>query len=493
MSKVASHIHNPAKLGKNIAWNSVGILIPIIIAVVSIPVLIANIGAPRYGALTIIWITISYLTLFDFGLGQAVARRVSEQIGMTRQSTIRVTLASGAVLALVFGITAGFILYCVRYVLSGLMVHNAPEISKSLATSFGMLSVAMPFTVGGAALVGALQGFQEFTTISYVRMLNGIWMFAVPATLSFWFPLLPWMVGSIIVGRIIAYAIYYIAVHNRCKFSLTEFRHYEASKFLKIGAWLTISKVISPVMDYFDRMVLAYAVGLLAVAYYSTSFEVVFRLLMFPMALGQVIMPALSSMGERFEAKRLIVAADDTLLIGTGTVAAVLIIAAKPLLGAWLNPEFALHGASVLQILAIALVFNGLAQIPFNHLLARGRIDLVAKLHMLEVPVYCGLLVLAVRTWGIDGAAATWVLRSGVDMSALYLLSGKVRSDTRWHSIRMIGKSIIVVAFLVSIVFWPFGQWLSMFSIVSISSVFIAWHASRLRTLIAPVSENSSL
>jgi hypothetical protein len=55
-----------------------------------------------------------------------------------------------------------------------------------------------------------------------------------------------------------------------------------------------------------------------------------------------------------------------------------------------------------------------------------GRADLVAKIHLLELPCYAALLWLMVTRFGAEGAALAWTLRVFVDTVLLFVVSRRL-------------------------------------------------------------------
>ena len=57
-------------LVRNTFWNFGGMALPMLVAVFSIPFLTRGLGTDQFGVLTLSWVVIAQLTLFDLGLGR---------------------------------------------------------------------------------------------------------------------------------------------------------------------------------------------------------------------------------------------------------------------------------------------------------------------------------------------------------------------------------------------------------------------------------------
>ena len=69
------------RLVRNTFWNLLGEGAPLLVALVAIPRLVHAMGMQRFGILTLVWMLIGYLSLFDLGLGRALTNLVAQKLG----------------------------------------------------------------------------------------------------------------------------------------------------------------------------------------------------------------------------------------------------------------------------------------------------------------------------------------------------------------------------------------------------------------------------
>ena len=114
----------------------------------------------------------------------------------------------------------------------------------------------------------------------------------------------------------------------------------------------------------------------------------------------------------------------------------------------WLGADFAQHSYRVLQWLAVGVFLNSLALVPFTLLQAAGRPDLTATLHLIELPLYLGMLWWLISARGIEGAAIAWTVRMGID--AVFLLGLAKRLLPRKNPMRLAALLLLSTAILIT-------------------------------------------
>jgi O-antigen/teichoic acid export membrane protein len=202
---------------------------------------------------------------------------------------------------------------------------------------------------------------------------------------------------------------------------------------------MTVSNVLAPLMVTFDRFLIGSVISIAAVAYYSIPYEVVTKLWLISTALVGVLFPAFSTTCH-IDRTRLVFLYEcgvKYIYIVLLPLALVLVIFAPEGLALWLGNDFAHNSAPVARLLAVAVLVNSMAHVPFTHLQSVGRPDLTAKFHLMELPVYLVALFFLARHFGITGVAVAWLLRVMLDSFLLFWFSFRLLPECRFIVTRL--------------------------------------------------------
>jgi O-antigen/teichoic acid export membrane protein len=347
--------------------------------------------------------------------------------------------------------------------LSPWLVHRALNVPVALQSetlqSFFLLALSIPVVISTAGLRGLLEAHQRFRLINALRIPMGVFTFAGPLlVLPFSKSLVP-VVATLLAGRIVAWAAH-LVICLRVVPELGRSIAWERSAIgplLRFGGWMTVTNVVSPLMVTLDRFLIGALVSMTAVAYYATPLEVVTKFLLLPGALMGVMFPAFSASfaqnGER--TAMLFSRSVKSLFLVLFPLMLCTVALAQDGLKLWLGADFAMHSFRVLQFLAVGVFINSLAQVPFAFLQSVGRPDLTARLHLIELPVYVGLLWWMISTRGIEGAAMAWSTRVAVDALLMFVLAkrflpGKSRMRPRTALLPAVAMVILVLAALLN-------------------------------------------
>ncbi len=417
-------------LSKNLFFNLSGPLLPFLMAAVCIPVLIRGVGTTRFGLLTIAWTVIGYFSLFDFGLGRSLTWQVSRRLGDGRRGEVADLVRSALAMMAAFSSIGSLLVVALAGEMTNLLKVGQPLFEETRNT-FILLGASIPLVVLTSGQRGVLEAFQRFDITNAIRILQGFWTFAGPLCVLPFSVRLDAMVTVLVAGRLAATVAYAVAVRGVLPRSADDTRErlpsFRQKELLVYGGWTSLSNVLSPVMDYMDRFFIGSILGTSIVAFYTTPYEVVYRLNVISEGILGVLFPL---MAKRIASSAVHSAGPQMLSLGVKLITAsvfpvvlVALLAAHPFLHWWVGAEFEEKSSLVLQLLAVGLLINSLAKVPSNLLQANGRSDITAKLHLVELPLYIALLLWMLRHAGIPGAALVWTLRMLLDLGLLLWMS----------------------------------------------------------------------
>ena len=121
IEKAVPNLTSGRLLAHNTMWNLIGQIIPLVVGMVTIPLLVRGLGVDRFGLLSLVWIIIGYFNLFDLGLGRALTKLVADRLGNNDYQSIPSLVWSALFLMLMLSGAGGLIVL----VTSPWLVHSA--------------------------------------------------------------------------------------------------------------------------------------------------------------------------------------------------------------------------------------------------------------------------------------------------------------------------------------------------------------------------------
>jgi O-antigen/teichoic acid export membrane protein len=412
---------------RNVLLNVVGLGLPLLGAILTIPVLTEALGTGRFGVLTLIWAVASTVSVLDLGLGRSLTRQMSAAIGAGRPGRLQAIAWAGLTLLAALGVLAGAALWAGAPAVAAFLRQPG---DRETIDAMRALAWTMPCIMLASGLRGALESMAAFGLINAVRVATGVLTFAAPwfAVQVGWNDLvvIAWLLAGV---RVLGLVLFGICVARLLPGTFLPRRPDTSvsAELLRVGGWMTVSNVASPLMSYLDRFVVGAVLSLSAVAWYATPQEMVSRLLVFAGALSSVLFPRLAEVhaagdgngtGWRLERLALLM-----LFLVLFPPMLGLAAFAEPVLDAWLGPEFARHGAVPMQVFCVGVLVNSLAQVPFVSLQARGRAATIAAIHCVQLPVFVVAVWQLAAHAGVVGAALAWSGRIMADFVVLRTLS----------------------------------------------------------------------
>lgn len=450
MNSVPDNLLGRKLLARNTLLNLLGSVLPILVAILAIPILIRGIGTERFGILSLVWMFVGYFSLFDLGLGKAVTKLVAEKISTDLEGQIPPLFWTSVLLMLVLGVVgSGVVLVGGQWLVCDVL-NVSTQFEHETICSFYAIAFSLPFIINTSALRGVLIAYQRFGLVNAIRTPQGILNFLAPlAVLPFSRSLIA--IVSVLVGvRILVWGAHlyvclkhYPMLHRNIQVELSLVR-----PLLHFGGWMTVTNIISPLMTYLDRFFIASVVSTTAVAYYAAPYQVVTKLLVVPGALLGVLFPAFSSSlsTSNHRAQQLFENGIQAIFLLLFPVVLIILFFAHEGLKLWLGIEFADNSTVVLQLLSVGILINSLTLVPFTFIQSAGRPDLTAKFHLLEFPIYIIALWLILPHYGIVGAAGVWVVRVILDGVLLFAVTTRL-FPASVHFIKRLATALSVLFF----------------------------------------------
>ena len=261
-------------IGRNARYNLIGAVLPIALAIVTVPIYLHLVGPDRYGVLAIAWLLLGYFGLFDLGLGRATTFQMAalrEAPGAERArvfwSAVMVNVAMGLIGAAILWPTAHYFFAHVFKVDPGLM----PE----LLASVPLLACAVPIATITGVLTGVLMGHERFLEVN-VFSVSSTALFQILPLMVAWLmgPNLVGLLAAAVIARLIAILLLAIRAHRLVAAGYPfRFDLAAARRLLGYGGWVTLTSAFGPLLVIVDRFAIGAVLGATAVTIYTVPFQ----------------------------------------------------------------------------------------------------------------------------------------------------------------------------------------------------------------------------
>jgi len=430
------------RLFRNTALNLIGLVVPLAVGFVTIPMVVRALGNERFGILALVWVVFGYFGLFDLGLGRTTTRAVADALGRNETAKVPAVLWTTVHLQTAVGLAAAALSHLAAPLIVR-RVFNIPDgfVGETILT-LRIVGWSMPVMFVGSSFRGVLEAAQRFDLVNAVKVPVNILFYALPllgTALGF---RLPGIVVLLVLSRALALAAWG-AMSLRVLPALRTkpvLRGELVRPLVSFSGWLGLSGILYAVTTSLDRLVIGSLLTVEAVAFYSAPYEAINRIGVVPGSLSMVLFPAFSFLdggGHAERAESLFARSTKFLLLSTGPVLVLVAFFARDILRFWLGPDFAAESAFVVIVLAVAFLVNTVVAVPNNYLMGIGRVEIAPKYQAVELVAFIGLTWAGAKLWGIKGVAAATALRLvafSVFLMAASFRPGRIRFGFVWRN-----------------------------------------------------------
>ncbi len=453
---------------KNAAHNLLGQGLPLVVAFYCIPHLITVLGVERFGFLTLIWVVVGYLSIFDLGLGQALTKLVAEKIGHGEHDKIPALFWTAMWLMCGLSVAGLLIAEMIIPYLIDHMFNLSSGLKQEAQSALSVAALSLPFVIVSTGSRGVLEAFQRFDLVNSIRIPLGIFNFAAPLLIASYLSNDLSLITAVLVFARFIFLCGTMWLCFKIEPALWPLQMIQSAllkPLFRFGGWMTLTNLMGPMMVYLDRFVIGAMVSMSAVAYYVTPYEAITKLWIIPGALVGALFSAFSAnLVQHVERTvnqfhKII----DGIFLLMLPITMLVMAYAHDGLTLWLGHDFAIHAVSVFQILAIGVFINSVGRVPSVFILAAGRPDIPAYSFILELPLYLFSLWYMLGRWGVEGAAIAWVARIVLDNLVMFIGCAYIvplLRPTMWRGIVMsifpcvlLGAVIVITGLMAQIIF----------------------------------------
>jgi len=421
--------HSGKVIVKNTVYNLSGNIIPVLFAVLLIPPLLKGLGTEKFGILGIAWMITGYFSFFDFGIGRGITKIIAEKIGINETAQIPTIFWTSIFIVLSISL---FVSICLLFFVPTIVsLFNISKALQEETTSiFYFLLLSIPIVTTMVGLRGFLEAHQKFRTINIIRVSLGISSFLLPLIIMLLLNSLFWIVVSLILMRFFVWFIYLLECFKADK-SIREKVIIDFMAFkpvMRFSIWITVGNMIVPIILYSDRFLIGILISASAITYYITPYEVVTKLLLISIAFSGVLFPVFSRnyINTPELARKILIRGVKFILLSIYPIVLILETFAFEGIEIWLGREFAMKSYLVLQFLAIGVLMNSISLIPNIFFQGIGKPKIPTIINLVEFPFYIFIMWIAIKNFGINGAAFTFMVMATIDAATMYIFANKM-------------------------------------------------------------------
>jgi O-antigen/teichoic acid export membrane protein len=418
--------------GRSIAFAYMGVALPALAALLLYPHLIGNLGAERFGMLSLVLSIAIFFGSFDFGVGLAITRYVARFDSRSRtRRGIRRLVRHAMWLQIGIGLLTGLLLLALHKTWGLVQADAASGLLAEVDRALVWLAVSIPLALIAGVLRCAIEGVGRFGVANALRAPASIGIFAVPIAVSFLTPRIDILTLSLLLTRVATTALF-LVVWSRIAppghtgaLHLTSFRR-QTGVLLGYGGWVMVGVAAGGliVLGVLDRVLIARLIDVAEVVRYAVSSDVIMRVLLIPSAVASVLLPVLTRAvaSNATQLPDIHRKAMHIMAAQAGPIAVLIVLHAESLLGALTRQPVPAEASLILRGMATGYFVHALAHVPYCGLHAASAPRAAGLRHLVQLPIYA-LASSALLLAGHLGAMGwLWCLWAVVDLLMLFVL-----------------------------------------------------------------------
>lgn len=432
-------------IGRNFGYNLLGTVLPIVVALVSVPFYIHLIGLERYGIVGIALMLMGYMGFIDFGLGRSTLQAVAKYRNRGNAVISRIIFSAGMV-NIGLGCLGGLAIYLISSIYFSQYMTMASGLRTELMAALPLIAITFPMIIMTNLFSFTLQATGRFVDFNVCQVFNSVSMQVLPILAAVLVkPHLDVVFMAVLVARVLSLGITAFCCHRHIlRGQPFRFSQIRARQLLRFGGWVSLAGIGSGFLVITDRLMIGSAMGPAAAGIYNIPMQLASRLVIVPGALVDALFPHVAQ--SKLDAARQIWGGAVCAILAVMTpICAGLVLVLEPLLTLWVGERIAVEAALPGRILVLAFWGNSLALVPHTGLQATGRPNRVVYAQLFEIVIYFPALYFGLKYAGLTGAALAFALRCNIDHIFLSIAAGSPVMGRKYS----VGISILALAIMI--------------------------------------------
>jgi O-antigen/teichoic acid export membrane protein len=350
-------------------------------------------------------------SICDLGIGRALSKYVAEEgdarcfggANRSFHSALTMTLS----LSILF--TTAFIL-AVPFLVTRVF-HVRAENASDATLVFLFTALALPAVLVRILLDGLLVGKQRIAPLTIVNTLAATMKIGAGFTMALCHsPVHALVLGYCFISYIHVVALGWLCFRGPSPIATIgmAWDSHVIKQLLRLGSLSTAANGTSYIFLCLDRWIIAAFLPMSVLGYYTVAFDIACRQWVVGNAITQAFFPVFSHSAQvsREALTASYLQASKMMFVATTGTSVILACFARPLLSFWIGGAMGADAGTLLEILAIGIVFACYFNLPFNVLLAgSARPEIIAVQLALAAVIHLAISTGSIRWLGPVGVA----------------------------------------------------------------------------------------
>jgi O-antigen/teichoic acid export membrane protein len=410
---------------RNSVSNLLGAAWPAIVALVSVPFIVARLGAVDYGILSMVIAVVGYFALLDLNVTSGSVKYVAQYRASGSMSELSQVVTFGAITYLVIGLAGAMAIYLGAGWLSR-QLFNVPAALLPLARrTLELAAAGFFFGQIQVYLVSLPQSLQRFDVSAVIEAAFGTLVpLSTVLVLALGYGLVEIVLTRVVLSALHVGVAFLASRRLMPGHRLTPPTRAVVRKLVSFSAFASLSRIASAVHTHADKLIIGAVVGMAGLTYYVIPSMLINRIFGLTYRLAGVVYPAASELESlrQFERLRSVYFTATRYVFYLNACFVVLAcLFAREILRSWMGEEFALNGALVMVLTAVAMLVDSMTNLPSLLTDGMGHPRVTGTFSIFRAGFGLAVTFVCAKAYGIVGAAVGHLITSAVAATAFLI------------------------------------------------------------------------